>query len=164
MRLVAWNCCEKFDDNYRRLQALEFDIAVVSECSPMAAGHTQERDLSSVVHRPVGASNGGKHLGVFAQAPWSLVPLDIGADYPWCLVAQVAGPIEFTLVGIWAQGPEYLPDRPSYAKQAAIVSTRSFPTWSVTWSLRVTSTRQATTQRRSSDTKRMWTPLRVSAS
>lgn len=113
MRLVAWNCCEKFDTNLRHLRELEFDVAVVSECGPTA----WDDEVTGHIVRPVGDLNGNKHLGVFARAPWSITPTDIGAHFPWCLAARVDGPRSFTLLAVWTQSPGTLAGRPAYTEQ-----------------------------------------------
>ncbi|MET0953467.1 MAG: endonuclease/exonuclease/phosphatase family protein [Aeromicrobium sp.] len=127
MRIVAWNCHRRFAAKYPILRDLSFDVAVVSECGPFETGLDQERALTYVMHRPAGIANGDKHLGVFAQEPWALAPLDLGTDYPWCSAAAVTGPRPFTLLGIWTQGPALMPRKPTYATQTRLLVDEVLP-------------------------------------
>lgn len=100
MRLVSWNCYQKFDRNYGLLHALDFDVAVVAECGPFEPGLDQVRELTSLMKAPL--PNGSKYLGVFAQSPWQIEPLELDVgSLPWLLPARVTGPIEFTLLAVW---------------------------------------------------------------
>ena len=122
MRIVSWNCCEKFAANYLHLLDLDFDVAVVAECSPIDVGLGQERGLSHAFVRPI--PNGPKHLGVFAQEPWRLEPLPFIEPSPWLLPVGVSGPVEFTLLGLWGGEPKRFG---SYASQLRHVATDVLP-------------------------------------
>lgn len=119
MRLVAWNCQEGFEQKFTFLRDLEFDVAVVSECAPLAAVPAQERELSSVVHLPVAGHR--KHLGVFAQAPWRVEALPRDPMQPWLLPAAITGPTDFTLLAVWALTPFYAMGLPYVAQTARVV-------------------------------------------
>lgn len=49
MRLIAWNCNERFDRNFVHLRDLNFDVAVVTECGPFEPGLGEAREVSSVL-------------------------------------------------------------------------------------------------------------------
>jgi hypothetical protein len=104
MRLIAWNCCEKFDANYVRLRDLDFDIAVIAECGPIQADALQFRGLTSGFVQPVPGSS--KHLGVFAQDPWRVTPHPAISAAPWLLPMAVTGPLHFTMLGFWGVEPK----------------------------------------------------------
>ena len=104
MRLVSWNCCGKFADNYLHLRELDFDVAVVAECSPCGAAPDQDRGLTYAFVRPL--LDGPKHLGIFAQEPWQVEPLPDIEPSPWLLPVRVTGPSDFTLLGFWGAEPK----------------------------------------------------------
>lgn len=119
MRLVAWNCQEGFERKFTFLRNLDFDVAVVSECAPLAAFPAGEPALSAVVHLPVAGQR--KHLGVFAQAPWCVEGLPRDPLQPWLLPVAVTGPADFTLLAVWALSPFYATGLPYVAQVARVV-------------------------------------------
>lgn len=129
MRLIAWNCCERFDRNYAHLSGLDFDVAVITEAGPFEAGLAQTRDLSSVMRLGVDQPEHTKHIAVMAQAPWRVEPLTLpdGALHPWVVAARVQGPVDFTVLAFWALGRKWVEGRLSYASQAGRVIDEVLP-------------------------------------
>lgn len=126
MRLVAWNCCERFDRNYHHLLGLDFDVAVVTECGPFEPG-LSNRTVTSVMRLGVDQPGHTKHLGVVARDPWRVEGLPGRVDQPWLLRAKVSGPLEFTVLAVWTLGPEWVTGRLSYAAQTARVVEEVLP-------------------------------------
>ncbi len=104
MRLIAWNCCEKFSSNFVHLRELDFDVAVVAECRPVAPDDRQVRGLTSSFGQPFRGSS--KHLGVFAQEPWRVTAHPEIPPEPWLLPMIVSGPTAFTVLGFWGVEPK----------------------------------------------------------
>lgn len=122
VRLVSWNCCQKFASNFVHLTGLGFDVAVVAECSPIEMGLVQERALTHAFVQPI--AGGPKHLGAFALAPWSIAPLADVPPSPWLLPVQVTGPTAFVLLAFWG-GDQGLFG--SYTSQLRQVATEVLP-------------------------------------
>lgn len=127
MRFIAWNCNERFDRNYLHLRDLAFDVAVVTECGPFEPGLGQVREVSSVLKLAVEEPRHTKHIGVFAQDPWHVEPLPLVSGQPWLLPVRVTGPVDFTVLAVWALGPEWLDNRLTYARQTARVIAEVLP-------------------------------------
>jgi exodeoxyribonuclease-3 len=107
VRLVSWNCCERFETNLRHLQGLEFDVAVVTEASrALPDPALTDRELSMVARPAVEAPGSRKCIAVLAQAPWRVESYP-GIDQPWLLAARVSGPEPFVVLAFWALGPEW---------------------------------------------------------
>jgi hypothetical protein len=121
MRLVVWNCNERFSRNYLHLCDLEFDVGVVAECGPFEPVLGEQRAVSSVLKLAVDQPRHTKHIGVLARDPWHVEPLPLVESQPWLLPVRVTGPVEFTLLAVWTLGPEWLEGRPTYAQQTAMV-------------------------------------------
>jgi len=121
MRLISWNCNERFNRNYLHLRDLDFDVAVVTECGPFEPEPGATRTVSSALKLAVDQPGHTKHIGVLAQDPWHVAPLPLVADQPWLLPAKVTGPVDFTVLAVWALGPSWVKDRLSYAAQTARV-------------------------------------------
>ena len=127
MRLVAWNCNERFDRNYLHLRDLGFDVAVVTECGPFEPGLGQLRAVSSVLKLAVEQAGHTKHIGVLAQDPWHVEPLALIPSQPWLLPVRVTGPLDFTILAVWALGPTWIEHRLTYAEQTARVVAEVLP-------------------------------------
>lgn len=127
MRLVAWNCNERFDRNYLHLRDLAFDVAVVTESGPFEPELGEVRAVSSVLKLAVDRPGHTKHIGVLAQAPWHVEPLPLIPGQPWLLPVKVTGPVEFTVLAVWALGAEWVESRLSYAAQTARVVSEVLP-------------------------------------
>ena len=121
MRLIAWNCNERFNRNYLHLRDLDFDVAVVTECGPFEPEPEATRTVSSALKLAVDQPGHTKHIGVLAQDPWHVAPMPLVPDQPWLLPAKVTGPVDFTVLAVWALGPSWVKDRLSYAAQTARV-------------------------------------------
>jgi endonuclease/exonuclease/phosphatase (EEP) superfamily protein YafD len=128
MRIVAWNCCEQFDRKYFHLRDLDFDVAVVTECGPFEPGIDDAREVTSVLKPGTDKPGHRKHIGVLARSPWRVEPLPLVADQPWLLPALVTGPVDLTVLAVWALGPEWVDGRLSYAAQTARVVSEVLPT------------------------------------
>lgn len=127
MRFIAWNCNERFDRNYLHLRDLDFDVAVVTECGPFEPVLGEPRAVSSVLKLAVEQPRHTKHIGVLAQDPWRVEPLPPVPSQPWLLPVRVIGPVEFTILAVWALGPEWVEERLTYAQQTARVITEVLP-------------------------------------
>lgn len=127
MRFIAWNCNERFGRNYLHLRDLDFDVAVVTECGPFEPGLGEVREVSSVLKLAVDQPRHTKHIGVLAREPWHVEPLPLVSSQPWLLPVRVTGPIDFTILAVWALGPEWVEHRLSYARQTARVITEVLP-------------------------------------
>lgn len=127
MRFVAWNCCEKFDRNYSHLRDLDFDVAVVCECGPFEARFGDAREVTAVLKLAVDQPGQSKHIGVLARDPWRVEKLPVDQEQPWLLPVRVTGPIDFTVLAVWALGPEWVVGRPSYAAQTGRVISQTLP-------------------------------------
>lgn len=119
MRIVTWNCCGKFESNYRHLHGLGFDVAVVQECTPLS----DSPGVTSFIKNPTSDPRSTKHLGLFARDPWTLTALEVD-DMPWLVAATVDGPLPHTILGVWTQGPSVVDHRTSYTAQVGFVVDR----------------------------------------
>lgn len=128
MRIVAWNCHERFDRNYLHLHGLDFDVAVVTECGPFDPGMGEKREVTAVLKLGVDQPGHTKHIGVLARSPWRVEPLPLVADQPWLLPVRVTGPVDFTVLGVWALGREWVDGGLTYAMQTARVVAEVLPT------------------------------------
>jgi exodeoxyribonuclease-3 len=127
VRFVVWNCCERFDRNYLHLRDLDFDVAVVSEGGPFHPGIDEAREVTAVLKLAVDQPGHTKHIGVLARDPWRVEELPHVENQPWLLPARVTGPLAFTVLAVWALGPEWVEGRLSYATQTARVITQTLP-------------------------------------
>lgn len=109
------------------LRDLEFDVAVVSECGPFDAGLDDPRQVSAILKLAVDLPGHTKHIGVLARAPWQVEALPLVPDQPWLLPVRVTGPDDFTVLAVWALGPDWVEDRLSYAAQTARVVAHVLP-------------------------------------
>jgi endonuclease/exonuclease/phosphatase (EEP) superfamily protein YafD len=123
VRIVAWNCCQKFATNLGHLLELGFDLAVVAESAPGDERIAEQTDLTALFQAPLPSSP--KHIGVLARAPWTVTahPKRF-PELPWLLPATVTGPVNFTVLAVW---PVTLPGFPSYTGQLARVLAEAFP-------------------------------------
>lgn len=128
MRIVAWNCHERFGRNYLHLRSLDFDIAVVTECGPFDPGLDETREVTSVLKLGVDLPGHTKHIGVLARHPWRVEPLPLVADQPWLLPVRVTGPVDFTVLGVWALGRQWVDGGLTYAAQTARIVAEVLPT------------------------------------
>jgi hypothetical protein len=128
MRIVAWNCHERFDRNYLHLRDLDFDVAVVAECGPFDPGMDETREVTSVLKLAVDQPGHTKHIGVLARSPWRVEPLPVATDQPWLMPARVTGPVDFTVLAVWALGRDWVEGRLTYATQTARVVAAVLPT------------------------------------
>ena len=127
MRFVAWNCCERFDRNYLHLRDLDFDVAVVCECGPFNPGLDEAREVTAVLKLGVDQPGHTKHIGVLARDPWRVEELPRVEGQPLLLPARVTGPLDFTVLAVWALGPEWVEGRLSYAMQTGRVVAQTLP-------------------------------------
>jgi len=127
MRLIAWNCNERFNRNYLHLRDLDFDVAVVTECGPFERELNEARAVSSVLKLAVDQPGHTKHIGVLAQDPWRVEALPLVVSQPWVLPVKITGPVDFTVLAVWALGANWVEGRPSYAAQTARVVAEVLP-------------------------------------
>lgn len=127
MRLVAWNCCERFDRNYLHLRDLDFDVAVVCECGPFDPGLGDARKVTAALKLAIDQPRHTKHIGVLARDPWRVQALPLVKDQPWLLPARITGPVDFTVLAVWALGPEWVEGRLPYAAQTGRVIAQTLP-------------------------------------
>lgn len=126
VRLVVWNCCERFDRNYPHLLDLGFDVAIVCECGPFDPGLGDRRELSAVLKLAVNQPGHTKHIGVLARDPWRVEEMSVIPDQPWLLPARISGPVDFTVLAVWALGPQWV-EGLSYAAQTGRVVDQVLP-------------------------------------
>jgi exodeoxyribonuclease III len=106
LRLIAWNCHHGFlSARLDALAAFAPAIVFLQECHPKAAGPS----IGSCVRRAVNTRKG-------------IALASLGGDYQLSrlrmrphrgraiVAATVTGPVSFTALGIWAQGPHYVDD------------------------------------------------------
>jgi endonuclease/exonuclease/phosphatase (EEP) superfamily protein YafD len=101
VRIATWNCCGKYDENLRHLLDENVDVAVVCEAAarPGLPAHGG-RAVTGVSQRVWSESY--RELAVVAREPWSVARHEAAATAPaWLLPARIAGPIPFTLLGVW---------------------------------------------------------------
>ena len=127
MRLIAWNCNERFNRNYLHLRDLNFDVAVVTECGPFEPELNETHAVSSVLKLAIDEPGHTKHIGVLAKNPWHAEPLPLVASQPWVLPVKITGPVDFTVLAVWALGPNWVKGRLSYAAQTAQVVAEVIP-------------------------------------
>lgn len=95
IRLVTWNCCRgAYDAKLNRLQCLETDIIVLQEC-----GRPPESDASAVWF----GSNPRQGVGIIARPPFQVRAEPARGGSRSMFAARVLGPVEFTVVAVWAQ-------------------------------------------------------------
>jgi endonuclease/exonuclease/phosphatase family metal-dependent hydrolase len=96
MKLITWNCNMGFAKKARQLFQCRPDLAVVQECSE-ASTRTGYEGYSGLWF----GSNSNKGLGVFCKEGWRsrviATPLQ-----QWVVPIEISGPMNFTLVAIWA--------------------------------------------------------------
>ena len=126
MRFISWNCNEGFSRKYLHLRSLDFDVAVVTECAPFEP-ELEGRAVTSEFTLPVSQPGQTKHIGVLARAPWQVEPLARVPSQPWLLPVRITGPVDFTVLAVWALGPDWVEKRLSYAAQTARVVTEVLP-------------------------------------
>jgi hypothetical protein len=95
MRLATWNCCRgPIGKKLSRLGLLAPDIAVVQECPRPSAETNQSLWFGD---------NPRLGLAVFASGLYRIRTLpNLAAAPPYLVPIEVAGPINFLLIGIWA--------------------------------------------------------------
>jgi len=104
MRIVTWNCCRgKFAAKTPFVRELAPDVAVIQECARPEAESPQVRWVGD---------NPNQGLAVLTSADFAAEPIAVDAEVPrWMVPFRIIGPVEFTLVAVWA-----LPDRGSYSR------------------------------------------------
>ncbi|HEX6745849.1 MAG TPA: endonuclease/exonuclease/phosphatase family protein [Longimicrobium sp.] len=104
MRILTWNCCRgPFAAKTDLLRALAPDIAVVQECARPAEESHRLRWVGD---------NPRQGVAVMGGDGWSVEPIAVAAETKkWIVPFRVSGPVDFTLVAVWA-----LPDRSSYSR------------------------------------------------
>jgi hypothetical protein len=99
LRIVTWNCNMKFRAKIAQLTALQPSIAVLQECeSPSLWGDTGATNW--LWH----GDNPNKGLAILSFGEWRLeaVP-QLDPTIQLVLPAQVAGPLEFNILGVWTK-------------------------------------------------------------
>jgi endonuclease/exonuclease/phosphatase family metal-dependent hydrolase len=127
LTFVSWNCAGGIREKWGRLsERIDFDVAVLTECSPLpaAALREQEREVTQVVRRPVADSRHAKHIGVFARAPWRVEEAQQWEHMPWLVhgrVTDTRGDFgSFDVLAVWGLGSKYA-GKLGYAQQTGEV-------------------------------------------
>jgi exodeoxyribonuclease-3 len=100
MKIVSWNCPNRFAEKAHLIYEMRPDIAVIQECA--------KKDLAALEREGYSAlwfgSNEKKGLAVFAASPWTIEEI-APPDNWWVVPIQVSGPVNFLLIAIWAWDP-----------------------------------------------------------
>ncbi|HEX7157708.1 MAG TPA: endonuclease/exonuclease/phosphatase family protein [Edaphobacter sp.] len=103
MKIVTWNCCQKFEQKAERIFARSPDIAVIQECSKRSTEMLLFGDGYLAHWR---GDNPNKGLGVFYRREWDVRPRQRSdsksAEAKWIVPFDVHGPESFTLIAVWA--------------------------------------------------------------
>jgi len=104
MRIVTWNCCRgKFAAKTPFVGELAPDVAVIQECARPEGESPRVRWVGD---------NPNQGLAVLTSADFVAEPMAVDAEVPrWMVPFRITGPVEFTLVAVWA-----LPDRGCYSR------------------------------------------------
>jgi hypothetical protein len=104
MRIVTWNCCRgRFAAKTPFVRALSPHVAVLQECARPADASPDVRWAGE---------NPNQGIAVLTANGYAAEPILIDADVPrWMVPYRITGPVEFTLLAVWA-----LPDRGSYSR------------------------------------------------
>src|SRR4051794_20644796 len=104
MRIATWNCCRgRFAQKTELLRALAPDVAVVQECA-------RPPEESATVRWA--GENPLQGVAVLTANGYAAEPIAVDCEVPrWMVPFRITGPMEFTLVAVWA-----LPDRSSYSR------------------------------------------------
>ncbi|HEU4556544.1 MAG TPA: endonuclease/exonuclease/phosphatase family protein [Longimicrobium sp.] len=108
MRLVTWNCCRgKFAAKSPFVRELAPDVAVLQECARPADESPEVRWAGE---------NPNQGIAVLTANGYVAEPIAIDADVPrWMVPYRITGPVEFTLLAVWA-----LPLRGSYVRAVCL--------------------------------------------
>ena len=124
MKLVTWNCQMAFaGEKAARLFAYEPDLAIVQECSDVAAALAAEAhgythlwfgnrafNTTHAQDKPTARRRAGrlttgtresKGIAIFAREPWTL-DLLAEPDHRWLVPLRILGPQPFTLIAVWS--------------------------------------------------------------
>jgi endonuclease/exonuclease/phosphatase family metal-dependent hydrolase len=95
IRLVTWNCCRGgYAPKLARLDALRPDVAVIQECA-----QPPERGASTAWF----GTNPRQGIAILSREPFHLAPEPARAGTGSIFAAQVHGPVDFTVLAVWAQ-------------------------------------------------------------
>jgi hypothetical protein len=117
MKIVAWNCLQKFDRNLLHLLDLDPDLAIVSESQPLTTWPMTPTGRTLTQQTKPAFPGSPKHLTVLVAEPWTVHAYP-AADTapPWALPVQVTGPVDFLAVGLC---PVQLPVMPAERRALA---------------------------------------------
>jgi exodeoxyribonuclease III len=102
MRIVVWNCNMALGRKLPSLQALNPDVAIISEASESARLPSILGNSEEVTYLWRGRSL-TKGLGVLATKPYVIEIIDpVEQNLEWVIPIKVSGPISFTLLAVWA--------------------------------------------------------------
>lgn len=104
MRIITWNGCRgKFAAKTPFVRGLAPDIAVIQECARPEVESSRVRWAGD---------NPNQGVAILTSPEFTAEPIDVDAEVPrWMVPYRVTGPVELTLVAVWA-----LPDRGSYSR------------------------------------------------
>jgi len=116
MKIVTWNCARGFAKKAEHIFSGYPDIAVIQECSKKS---TEKPAIEGYVGHWVGDEGSPNiGMGVFHKAGWSIrqrAELK-KSDAKWVVPFEVTGPVNFTLIAVWACAIKGSP-RASYVGQ-----------------------------------------------
>lgn len=108
MKIVTWNCCGKFREDYEAIFKEDADIYVIQECENPDADYAKYKQYKEVVdeynYKWVGDIH-YKGLGIFAKKDINLEEIEVSdGGFKHFLPLRVND--SFNLLGVWAMGED----------------------------------------------------------
>ena len=97
MKIVSWNCPNKFAEKAHLIHEMRPDIAIIQECARKDVAVLQREGYSALWF----GSNENKGLAVFASSPWIIQEI-APPENTWVVPIRISGPTDFVLLAIWA--------------------------------------------------------------
>ncbi len=100
MKMITWNCRQRFEDKVEHIFSGSPDIAVIQECSMRS---TEILGFDGYRGHWIG-ENRSKGMAVFYRGDWKVRPLWAPTEFDprWIIPFEVTGPENFTLIAVWA--------------------------------------------------------------
>jgi exonuclease III len=95
MRLVTWNCCRgSWEAKLDRLEGLSAEVATIQECA-----RPPHQDPTTAWF----GSDSRQGIAIRVRPPFTVLPRPARDESRSMFAARVQGPVEFTLLTVWAQ-------------------------------------------------------------
>ena len=108
MRIISWNCCLAFRNKAAAIIAYTPDIVVLQE-SEQIDRITKSPFYSAVTDSVWLGDNPSKGLGIISFSSYRFKLLSAHSDdFKYVAPIHVSGPMEFTLIAVWARHDKYL--------------------------------------------------------